>query len=103
MFPGLSFILPFVFTILRESGEKWEILHRVSEREVDEGEEEPILKYVHTKLEYEFLPVGMGSCEHQWSTHTVYVQLRLDFSPPTFTLHPPDVIHALSCLFACFF
>ena len=64
--------------------------------------------YVHTKLEYEFLPVGMGSCEHQWSAHTVYVQLCLDFSPPTFTLHPPDVIHGLGpslfvCLFACFF
>ena len=33
--------------------------------EVDVGEEEPsILKYIHTKLECEFLPVNMGSFDH---------------------------------------
>ena len=46
-------------TLKRESGEKWEILHHVSEREVDEGEEVPILKYVHTKL-------NISYCQSIW-------------------------------------
>ena len=48
MFPGLSFILLFMFTWKQESGKKWEILHHTSEREVDEGQKEPVLKCVRT-------------------------------------------------------
>ena len=55
------FYLPFAFTIIHESGRPAKTwgrpgsIHHVSGREVDVGGEEPIFKYIRTKLESEFL------------------------------------------------
>ena len=39
-------------------------IHHVSGRTLDVGEEGPIFKYVHTKLESEFLLIKISSFKH---------------------------------------